>query len=349
MLVGNKNYRSVWFDNHNVHVIDQKKLPFSFETLHSNGYATAAGWIRDMTVRGALTVGAAGAFGIALAAIEAEKNNSPETLELARDRLLASRPTAVDLKNCVDRVFNKATISRDAAINEAMKISEEIITQCKALSEHGEKLVKDGFRIATHCNTGWLAAVDWGTAEGVIFMAHQKGKKIFVYVDETRPRNQGSRLTAWELANEKIDHAIIADNALAHYMQNGEVDMVVVGADRILLNGDTANKIGTLEKAIIAKEFGIPFYVAAPMTTFDRHNDDRKKITIEERSEDEILYQSGEDEKGEIRRIRIASPNSKARNPAFDITDAKYISGIITPHGIIKPEKSEIMKIIKTF
>ncbi|MBI3413639.1 MAG: S-methyl-5-thioribose-1-phosphate isomerase [Candidatus Aenigmarchaeota archaeon] len=349
MLVGGKNCKSVWYDNHAVHVIDQKKLPFDFQTPYTDSYATVAGWIRDMTVRGAPAIGAAGAFGMALAAIEAEKNKRPSELEIARDRLIASRPTAVDLRNCVERVFNKASIDSSAAVNEAVKISEEIVRECKKIAEHGEKLVKNGYRIATHCNTGWLAAVDWGTAEGVIFMANRNGKSPFVFVGETRPRNQGSRLTAWELTNEKVDHAIIADSALAHYMQAGEVDMMVVGADRILLNGDTVNKIGTLEKAIIAKEFGVPFYVAAPMTTFDRVNGDRKKVTIEERSGDEVLYQEGVDENNEIRRIRTASPGSKALNPSFDFTSAKYITAIITPKGIIKPEKSEIMKILKTY
>ncbi len=348
MLVNGKNYRSVWFDNDKIHAIDQKKLPFGFETLSSDNYAVVASWIRDMVVRGAPAIGAAGAFGMALAAIESGNAKSPKILELARDRLIASRPTAIDLRNCVDRVFNKATISAVAAAEESVKISEEIVVECKKISEHGEKLIRNDCKIATHCSTGWLGAVDWGTAEGAIFMSHQKGKKIFVFVDETRPRNQGARLTAWELANEKIDHAVIADNALAHFMQNGEIDIMIVGADRVLLNGDVANKIGTLEKAIIAKEFNIPFYVAAPMSTFDKSNDDRNKITIEERSEDEVLYQSGIDDSGEIKRIRIASPGSKALNPSFDITPANLITAFITPKGIVKPGKSEISKLIKT-
>ncbi len=337
MLVNGKDYKSVWFDGRKLMAINQKKLPFSFETLSSDNYATVSGWIRDMTVRGAPTIGATGAFGMALAAIESEKNKSPGKLEMARDRLIASRPTAVDLKNCVVRVFNKASIGANAAVEEAVKVSDEIIGECQKMAEYGEKLIPSNGRVATHCNTGWLAAVDWGTALASVFMAKRNGKEPFVFVDETRPRNQGSRLTAWELANEKIDHAIIADNALAHFMQKGEVDIMVVGTDRIILNGDITNKIGTLEKAIVAKEFGVPFYVAAPMSTFDRETENRSEIIVEERSEDEILYQSGIDENGEIKRIRIASPGSKALNPGFDVTPADLITAFITPEGIIEP------------
>ncbi len=348
MLVNGKGYRSVWFKDNKIFMVDQKKLPFGFETVSSENYADAAAWIRDMTVRGAPAIGAAGAFGMALAAIEAERSKNLKIIDLARDRLVAARPTAVDLKNCVDRVYNKACVSSDEAVREAQRIADAIVSGCKRLAEHGSGLIKDDDKIATHCNTGWLAAVDWGTALGVVFMAKRKGMKNFVFVDETRPRNQGARLTAWEMHNEGIDHAIIADNALAYYMQNGEIDIMVVGTDRVLLNGDIVNKIGTLEKAIIAKEFGVPFYVAAPLSTFDHHNDDGKSIVIEERSEDELLYQYGLDENGETKKIRIASPGSGAKNPAFDITPAKFITGIITPEGVIEPEKSEILEILKS-
>ncbi|MFH0889689.1 MAG: S-methyl-5-thioribose-1-phosphate isomerase [Candidatus Aenigmatarchaeota archaeon] len=348
MLVNGKDYRSVWFENNKTFFVDQKKIPFNFEIVSSSDFAETASFIRDMTVRGATAIGAAGAFGMAQAAIEAEEKKDFHILELARDRLVAARPTAVDLKNCVERVYNKSVVGKDEAIHEANKISEEIVSQCTALSNHGNDLIKDHFKIATHCNTGWLAAVDVGTALGVVFAANKSGKNVFVFVDETRPRNQGSRLTAWELSNEGINHAVIADNALAYYMQKGEVDIMIVGTDRVLLNGDIANKIGTLEKAIIAKEFGVPFYVAAPITTFDREHDSVGSITIEERSADEVLYQYGQCDDGKIGRVRVASPGSDAKNPAFDITPAKYITGLITPHGIIKPEKSEILKLIKT-
>lgn len=337
MLVNGKDYRSVWFEDGKVFMVDQKKLPFSFETVSSGNYADAASWIRDMTVRGAPAIGAAAAFGMALAAIEAEKSKNLKIIDLARDRLIAARPTAVDLKNCVERVYNKACVSSDEAVRESQKIADAIVDECKKLAEYGSGLIKYGDKIATHCNTGWLAAVDWGTALGAVFTAKRKGMKNFIFVDETRPRNQGSRLTAWELSNEKIDHAIIADNALAHYMQKGEINMMIVGADRVLLNGDVTNKIGTLEKAIIAKEFGVPFYVAAPLSTFDKKTKDANGITIEERSEDEILYQYGKADDGQIRRIRIASPGSDAKNPAFDVTPAKFVTAFITPAGLVKP------------
>ncbi len=337
MLVNGKDYRSVWFEDGKVFMVDQKKLPFSFEIISSGNYADAAGWIRDMTVRGAPAIGAAGAFGMALAAIEAEKSKNLKIIGLARDRIIAARPTAVDLKNCVDRVYNKACVSSDEAVKESQQIAGAIVGECRKLAEHGSGLIKNGDKIATHCNTGWLATVDWGTALGAIFTAKRKGMRNFVFVDETRPRNQGSRLTAWELRNEGIAHAIIADNALAHYMQNGEVGMMIVGADRVLLNGDVANKIGTLEKAIIAKEFGVPFYVAAPLSTFDKETKYGNEITIEERNEDEILYQYGQSDDGRIMRIRTASPGSNAKNPAFDVTPAKFITAFITPAGIVKP------------
>ncbi len=337
MLVNGRDYRSVWFENERLFMVDQKKLPFSFETVSSVNYADAAGWIRDMTVRGAPSIGAAGAFGMALAAIEAERGKTLEIIDLARDRLIAARPTAVDLKNCVERVYNKACISSDEAVRESQRIADAIVDECKKLAEYGSGLIKDGDKIATHCNTGWLAAVDWGTALGAVFTAKRKGMKNFIFVDETRPRNQGSRLTAWELSNENIGHAIIADNALAHYMQKGEIDMMIVGADRILSNGDLTNKIGTLEKAIIAKEFGVPFYVAAPLSTFDKKTKDAGEITIEERSEDEILYQYGKGDDGQMRRIRVASPGSNAKNPAFDVTPAKFITAFITSAGLVEP------------
>jgi S-methyl-5-thioribose-1-phosphate isomerase len=196
-------------------------------------------------------------------------------------------------------------------------------------------LIKDGARLETHCNAGWLAFVDYGSALSPIYQAQKKGKKLFVYVDETRPRGQGARLTAWELNNENVPHSVIADDAGAFLMLQGKIDLVIVGADRIAANGDVANKIGTLEKAICAKEFGIPFYVAAPTSTFDPACATGRDIPIEERSEDEVLYQTGITAKGSLEKILVASPGSHAINPAFDITPAKYITGIITEKGIV--------------
>lgn len=201
-------------------------------------------------------------------------------------------------------------------------------------------------RINTHCNAGWLAFVDYGSALSSVYNARRQGKDIFVWVDETRPRCQG-KLTAWELAHEGIPHAIIADNAAGHYMRLGEIDMVIVGADRIAANGDVANKIGTYSSAVVAKENGIPFYVAAPLSTFDLSCNDGAGIPIEERCDDEVLYAAGTDEKGALSRIRITAPPTKARNPAFDVTPAKYITGIITPKGIVTADQKSIASLFK--
>ncbi|MBI2085495.1 MAG: S-methyl-5-thioribose-1-phosphate isomerase [Candidatus Aenigmarchaeota archaeon] len=323
MLVGGKDYKSVWFDDGKLMAINQEKLPSNFEVVSSDNYSMIAGFIRDGTVSGSSAVGVAAAFGIALASIEGEKTKNPKAIELARDRLLSSSPVYC-LKNCVERVYLKACVSAEDALSEAKKIYEEVVLESKLISENGSGLIKNGHRIATHGNAGWLSSIDWGTVGGSISTAREKGREIFVFVGETRPFNRGSRLTAWELKNGGIDHAIIIDDAFAHFMQKGDVDMVMVGADRIFLSGNAVNTIGTLEKAIAAKEFGVPFYVAASMSAFDRLNEDGNKTTGEE------------------------AP-SKAWNPEFDLTLAKYITGIVTPHGIIGPKKSEIMKLIKTF
>ena len=208
-------------------------------------------------------------------------------------------------------------------------------------------LIKDNYRIGTHCNAGWLAFVDWGTALSPIYSAHRAGKDVFVFVNETRPRNQGSTLTAWELAQEKIKHAVIADNAAGYYMNKGEIDMIITGADRIVANGDVANKIGTYEKAVLAKENNIPFYVAAPTTTFDLETEKGDKIPIEERDQDEVSFVYGYDD-GKITKVRITPQESPAKNPAFDVTPARYITGIITEKGIIKSDKEEIKKLFNS-
>ena len=219
---------------------------------------------------------------------------------------------------------------------------------CRKIGEHGNKLIKNNQNILTHCNAGALACVDFGTALSPIRIAHYNKKNIFVYVDETRPRNQGASLTAWELAQERISHAIIADNAAGFFMKKKEVDMIIVGADRIAMNGDVANKIGTYEKAVLAKENNIPFYVAAPLSTFDINSKTGEDIPIEERSEDELLYIHGIDENKIIRKIRIAPEESHAKNPAFDVTSARYITGIITEKGIIKPAREEIERFLRS-
>ncbi len=334
-------------DGNTVKMINQLLLPHKFEIIELPTHLHTAKAIKDMVVRGAGAIGASAGFAMAQAFIEAEKEIK-EYVDAARKHIEMTRPTAQNLFYATKRVYDAAINSenpKNIALNEAQKIADEDVSNCKKIGEHGNKLIKDGFKIETHCNAGWLAFVDWGSALAPVYCAKQKGKKVFVYVDETRPRCQGAMLTSWELLNEGIEHRIIPDNAGAHYMSQG-IDMMIVGADRIAANGDTANKIGTFEKAVVAKEFGIPFYVAAPTTTFDPECRTGKDIPIECRCEDEVLYATGlSDTTGKISRVRIAPKGARALNPAFDVTPAKYITGIITEKGIIKPDSNEIKRL----
>ena len=316
-----------------VFLIEQNLLPFKFQIFKSNSYRETCRAIKTMIVRGAGAIGAAAGFAMAQAVLEGAD------IKKAKKEIEATRPTAQNLFYAVDRVFNA-----DDPAREAQKIADEDAESCRRIGEIGSKLIRDGANIETHCNAGWLAFVDYGTALAPIYAARDRGRKIFVYVDETRPRGQGGRLTAWELKNENIPHAIIPDNAGAYLMSQGKIDIVIVGADRIAANGDTANKIGTFEKAICAKEFGIPFYVAAPTSTFDLKCMSGKDIPIENRSENEVLYQTGTTKNGKMEEIRVCSPGSSAVNPAFDVTPAKYISGIITEKGILKPAAARKIK-----
>jgi len=348
MEVNGKNYRTVWMKGSSVFMIDQHLLPFEFKIYEAKSYEDSCHAIKTMKIRGAGAIGAIAGFAMAQAFLEAPKNNFRNFIKKAKLEIESTRPTARNLFYATDRVFTSAIESNNpvqTAISEAQKISDEDSNASKKIGEFGNRHIKDGFKIETHCNAGWLAFVDFGTALSPIYFAHKSGKKVFVYVDETRPRNQGAKLTAWEFKNEGIPHKIIPDNAGAFLMSQGKIDMMIVGADRIAKNGDVANKIGTLEKAICAKEFNIPFYVAAPTSTFDLQCKSGKEIIIEEREEDEVLYQTGLNENGKLQKILIASPGSSAFNPAFDITPAKYITGIITEKGIIKPVENEIMKL----
>lgn len=333
MRVGRKEYRTVWMEGSTVFLIEQNLLPFKFEIFKSKSYQETCLAIKNMLVRGAGAIGAAAGFAMAQAVLRGED------IKKAKKEIEATRPTAQNLFYAVERVFEAAKRNRKAAAAEAQKIADEDAESSRKIGEFGNRLIKNGARIETHCNAGWLAFVDYGTALAPIYAAHKQGKKIFVYVDETRPRGQGARLTAWELKNEGVPHAIIPDNAGAALMAQGKIDLVMVGADRIAANGDVANKIGTLEKAICAKEYDIPFYVAAPTSTFDLKCKTGKDIPIEERSEDEVLYQKGITRKGKMQEILVCSPGSKAINPAFDVTLAKYITGIITEKGLIQPLK----------
>lgn len=341
MKVAGKDYLTVRFDEGVVYLIDQNQLPFAFAIHKCFSCEDTCTAIRDMTVRGAGAIGAAAGFAMAQAFIA---DDDPVA---AAERIRATRPTARDLFFAVDRVFSAGQISVKAAVDEAQHLALANTEAARDIGRFGEPLISDGARVLTHCNAGWLGFVDYGSALSPVYMAHRGGKQVFVYADETRPRSQGARLTAWELANEGIEHSIVPDNAGAYLMSKGMIDLVITGADRIAANGDAANKIGTFEKAILARHFGVPFYIAAPLSTFDLDLNDGKGIVIEKRSADEINYQTGPDRAGIIHTIRVTNPGSEAFNPAFDVTPAEFITGIITEKGIIKPEIGKIASLFR--
>ncbi|MBR5999337.1 MAG: S-methyl-5-thioribose-1-phosphate isomerase [Candidatus Methanomethylophilaceae archaeon] len=323
---GTEDIRAVWFENGKVVMIDQRCLPERIVLVSFDRYEDVAEAIRNMTTRGAPSIGATAAYAMCLAAL-----NKCDLVKAARD-IKAARPTANDLFYAVDRMAENLAAGRDP-VEAADAYAQSMVDKCIAIGEYGAPLIKDGFKVMTHCNAGALATVDVGTALAPIRKAWADGKRFFVYASETRPRLQGMQLTAWELNQEGIDHAIIPDGASGHFIRKG-VDMIIVGADRIAANGDFANKIGTFEKAVLAKEFGVPFYVAAPISTFDFNTKTGEDIVIENRSEEEVTM---------IRDIRIAPEGSHALNPAFDMTPARYVTGFITEKGILRPD--EISKV----
>jgi methylthioribose-1-phosphate isomerase len=340
------DYRTVWMEGNSAYFIEQNDLPFQFNIGEAAGYRDSCDVIRTMRVRGAGALGALAGFAMAQACNEANSVNYESFIKHARKEIEQTRPTARSLFYATEKVFKAGLISPLNATREAQKIANKDAADSMKIGEYGSRLLDDGCNILTHCNAGWLAFVDFGTALSPIYLSHDRGKKLFVYVDETRPRGQGARLTAWELNNAGIPHAIIPDNAGAHFMSLGKIDLVITGADRIAVNGDTANKIGTLEKAILANEYKIPFYIAAPTSTIDPDCSSGEKIKIEQRDQDEVLFQEGPDNNGRMYRIRVTSPGSRALNPAFDITPAKYITGIITEKGIIDPTETNIKNLI---
>ena len=348
MLVSGTHYRTVWMENGIVRMIDQPKIPHEFSIVDMKNHTETANSIKTMIVRGAGAIGATGGFGMAQAFLEAPDNNFQPYIKRAAQTLRATRPTAQNLFYAIDRVLRAAEkedshdAKRNAAVIESQKISDEDSASCKRIGEIGEGLIKNGSRISTHCNAGWLAFVDWGSALSPIYAAKRQNKDIFVFVDETRPRCQGSRLTAWELDQEGVSHAVIADNAAGYYMKKGEIDMVIVGSDRIAANGDVANKIGTYSSAVVAKENGIPFYVAAPTSTIDLNCPSGEFIPIEERGQEEVTHMFGKTSEGSQGNILISNPGSAARNPAFDVTPSRYVTGIITEKGIVKPKEDNI-------
>lgn len=329
MLVNGKHYQTVWFEKDKLRIINQLLLPSKFAIADLRSAKDAANAIKTMMVRGAPAIGATGAYGIALAAMKGED------LQKAAELLRSMRPTANDLFFGIEYVLDALKGAQEKQKKEiALKAAEGYanwsVRACKQIGDFGAGLIGEGSKILTHCNAGWLACVDWGTALSPVYVVKRQGKKIFVYVDETRPRLQGARLTSWELMNEGIPHAVIADNAAGHYMYRKEIDMVIVGADRIASNGDVVNKIGTYEKALAARDNGIPFYVAAPSSTIDMSREKGDDIPIEERDESEVHY---------IGKERITPEGAKAKNPAFDVTPAKYVKGIITEKGILEPSE----------
>jgi methylthioribose-1-phosphate isomerase len=336
--------RSIWTTNDGfVEVIDQTKLPHGFGTVRLTSMASAARAISTMIVRGAPLIGATGAYGLALSL---RTDPSDEGLDKAHAALLATRPTAVNLRWSLDRVRdavrNRPRSERaDAAWREAAAICDEDVATCRRIGEHGLGLLrsiaekKSGpLNILTHCNAGWLACVDWGTALAPIYMAHDHGIKLHVWVDETRPRNQGASLTAFELGSHGVSHAVVADNAGGHLMQHGKVDLAIVGTDRVTRNGDVANKIGTYLKALAAKDNDVPFYVALPSTTIDWTLASGDLIPIEERSESEVTTMTGRLPDGKVATVEITPPGSRAANPGFDVTPARLVTGFVTEAGI---------------
>ena len=356
MRIENKVYRTIWFENNIVKIIDQTKLPHKFIIKDLKTVKDAINSIKTMEVRGAPLIGATAAYGLVLSIIE---KNDLLFLKSSSEDLIASRPTAINLKWAVDRMMTKLSGVNEKdilkiAIDEAKAIVEEDVNFCKNIGLNGLKIIeeiynkkKDTVNILTHCNAGWLATIDWGTATSPIYHAHQKGIKVHVWVDETRPRNQGANLTSYELNEEGIPNTVITDNAGGLLMQRGEVDLCIVGTDRTLSNGDVCNKIGTYLKALSAKDNNIPFYVALPSSTIDWRIQNHKQIPIEERNSEELSHVEGIDENNEIKKVRIYPKKSKSLNLAFDVTPAKLVSGLITEKGICEASEKGLKGLFK--
>jgi methylthioribose-1-phosphate isomerase len=354
-----RHYRTVTFaaEANEVHLIEQRLLPHEFKIVATRNYRETAAAIRDMIVRGAGAIGATAAYGLAQgvrAFRGSDRQKFTRHVGLVYATLKAARPTAVDPVNAMNAVCaamqSGETIAEQQAVAlaAAEEFANEDVRHCEGIGRHGAKLIRAGMNVLTHCNAGWLAFVDMGSATAPLYAAQAAGKKFKVFCDETRPRSQGATLTAWELAQQGVSHQIIADNAAGHLMQRGEIDLVIVGSDRTLgRTGEVANKIGTYTKAVLAARHGIPFYVAIPLSTIDWQLRRGFDIPIEERDEHEVLGAWGmiENPKSEIRNpkkshrayVRVANPSSSARNPGFDVTPAELITGVITPVGIFKP------------
>ncbi|MDA9694844.1 S-methyl-5-thioribose-1-phosphate isomerase [Candidatus Pelagibacter sp.] len=356
MRIEGKKYRTIWYEESVVKIIDQTKLPYNFVIKELKIVKDAIKAIKEMEVRGAPLIGATAAYGIVLAI---QESNDLEFIKKSSNELIQSRPTAINLKWAVDRMMKKLTgINNnqilDIALKEAKEICDEDEYFCENIGINGLKIIeeiynkkKDTVNILTHCNAGWLATINWGTATSPIYQAHKKGIPVHVWVDETRPRNQGANLTSYELNEEEIPNTIIADNTGGILMQRGEVDMCIVGTDRTLSNGDVCNKIGTYLKALAAHDNNVPFYVALPSSTIDWNIKDAKDIPIEERNSEELSHVEGIDENNKIKKVLIYPKKSKAINLAFDVTPAKYVTGLITERGVTEASFKGLKKLFK--
>ena len=367
MLINGKKYRTIWLSKQNkkiVCAVNQNLLPFKFEIAELKSSQNIYDAIKNMTVRGAPLIGAAGAYGVYLSLLEAgKKYKTPVDIDkyvLERCELISSaRPTAVNLKWAVTKSLNKVVIQKSlsskitSALNTALKICDDDVRACRSIGTYGREIIKKLYakkrngvvNILTHCNAGWLAVIDYGTALAPVYLAKEAGIKVHVWVEETRPRYQGARLTAWELKQNGIDYTLITDNAGGYVMQKGMVDMVVVGSDRTTLTGDVCNKIGTYKTALAAFDNKIPFYAAVPLSSFDLSmRNGVKEIPVEERSPDEIKYTEYFDGNN-IKKGLVTFDSVNTRNFGFDITPSKYVTGIITEKGVIKPNEKSIRKL----
>ncbi|MDB2580266.1 S-methyl-5-thioribose-1-phosphate isomerase [Candidatus Pelagibacter bacterium] len=356
MKIEGKEYRTIWFENNVVKIIDQTKLPHQFIIKDLKTIKDAVNAIKVMEVRGAPLIGGTAAYGIVLAI---QESTEKEFINKSAEELIQSRPTAINLKWAVDRMMNKLSdINNNQILNIALQEAKEICDEdekfCENIGINGLRIIEEIYNIKkstvnilTHCNAGWLATINWGTATSPIYHAHKKGIPVHVWVDETRPRNQGANLTSYELNEEEIPNTIIADNTGGILMQRGEVDMCIVGTDRTLSNGDVCNKIGTYLKALAAYDNKVPFYVALPSSTIDWDIKDAKDIPIEQRNSEELSHVEGIDENNEVKKILIYPKKSKAMNLAFDVTPAKYVTGLITEKGICEASTEGLKKLFK--
>jgi methylthioribose-1-phosphate isomerase len=345
-----RHYRTVTFDlaRNAVRLIEQRLLPHRFKVVATRDYRATARAITDMVVRGAPAIAATAAYGLAQGLRAFSGGSRAQFERLTREvyaTLKAARPTAVDPVNAMDWMLRELAAvdgvaeKQRVALLLAERFADEDVEHCAAIGRWGAPLIREGMKVLTHCNAGWLACVDIGTATAPLYTAQAQGRKFHVYCDETRPRSQGSTLTAWELAQQGVSHAVIADNAAGHLMQRGQVDLVIVGSDRVLgRTGEVTNKIGTYTKAVLAHRHGIPFYVAIPLSTIDWRLKKGSAIPIEERAGSEVLGAWGVTANGHRTYVRVANPTSGACNPAFDVTPPELITGIITPIGIFRPK-----------